>query len=158
MLLVVGDVAGGGVIVAGVVGAAEGDAHVGVVAGGGVIVAGVVGAAEGDAHVAAIVASATATYKVPDVLHTSSALTPSACCSLWATFGRRGLGCRRRRVALLVRVETARVLLVVGDVAGGGVIVAGLVGAAEGDAHVAAVVASAAATYKIHDVLHTSAA
>ena len=58
---------------------------VGDVAEGGVIIAGVVRAAEGDAHVAAVVASAAATYKVPVVLHTSSALTPSACCSLWAT-------------------------------------------------------------------------
>jgi len=50
-----------------------------------VIVAGVVRAAEVGAHAAAVVASAAAAYKVPDVLHTSSALTPSACCSLWAT-------------------------------------------------------------------------
>ena len=66
--------------------------------------------------------------------------------------------CSRRRVALLVGVETVRVLLVVGDVAGGGVIVAGVVLAAEGDANVAAVVAFAAATYKVPDVLHTSSA
>jgi len=59
---------------------------VGDVAQGGVIVASVVPAAEGNGPVAAFLASAAATYKVPDVLHPSSALTPSACCSLWATW------------------------------------------------------------------------
>ena len=114
---------------------------------------------------AAVVAGGAASLKATDGVRSTSAScggprlpqrrprAPRGC-----RRGRRRLSCSRRRVALLVGVETFRVLLVVGDVAGGGVIVAGVVLAAEGDAHVAAVVASAAATYKVPDVLHTSSA
>jgi len=55
---------------------------VGDVAGRSVIVAGVVRVAVDDARVATVVATAVATRKAPDVLHASSRLTPSA----WGTW------------------------------------------------------------------------
>jgi len=58
---------------------------VGDVAGRSVIVAGVVRVAVDDARVATVVATAVATSKAPDVLHASSRLTPSAWCSWLVT-------------------------------------------------------------------------
>ena len=59
--------------------------EVGDAAGGNALVVVVVLAAGAGGRVAAVVAAAVATGKVPDVLHASSSLTPSACGSCLVT-------------------------------------------------------------------------